>query len=195
MLGAVPSDLFPHIDTQRFCELVVDGDTTPIPDPADLDANTNAVKIVNAAQTKIVQACRKSQIYSIQQLKDLVYASQQDNPQGDQIMLLISDITWCRLTTRKRLAPNSPQQKEPACKEAEDLLDRLQKGERLWVLEGIPQRNEAGEVIGTYGDAGPQAGLMEGGTLTAACEDPPNLFGCKWNNCGPYSTGSGGCCG
>lgn len=201
MLGAIPSDLYPYIDTQRFCELCVDGDSE-IPAPDDLDDNVNAVRNVNYAQGLICEAARKGQQYSLQQLKDLVYAAQQENPQGEQIMGLISDLTWCRIVKRKRPAPGAPQGEYPECRDAQAYLDRLQKGERIFVLEGIPQRNELGVVVGVYGDAVPAAGLMETGSLTRPCDNPPQLWGCKHNRCGDnggIGTGTdaagGGCCG
>lgn len=190
MLGAIPSDLFAYIDTQRFGELCVDGDTAP-PTTSELDSNAYAVANVNAAQALIVQACRVSQTYSLQQLKDLVYAAQNDNPQGDQIMLLIADLTWCRIVTRKRPAPKSPQGEYPECKDAEERLNALKRGERIFVLEGMLRRNELGNVVGVYGQEIPDAGLLEAGQLTSPCANPPQLWGCKQNNCGPRCGGAG----
>lgn len=125
---------------------------------------------MRAASGYVVQAVRNKNQYSLQQLRDLVYDVQSGGVggiiMGDQLMKLIADIAWCMANTRKRYSVDAPQTKDPACQSSQEYLDRLQKGERIFVLEGVQIRNPDGTLTGQYYTSDiPEVGVLEGERL------------------------------
>jgi len=184
MLGAVPSDFISYFDFNRFAEYLVDGTEVAPANPSQLDANTRAINIVNAAQGDVAAACRKGDYYELQQLRDLVRAGKSSNALqaslGAQILDLIADCAWCRATRRKRYTKASPQGEDPSCEIAENKLEQLRHGERIFVLDGVEQTDGAGNVLGVYGEAVERAGVMEGSQLVAeTIDNAVRLWGCK----------------
>jgi len=179
MLGSLPSDLFPYWDVERAAELVTDGTAAvPSADAAGLNASTKMVNLVRAAEGKVVKACREKSLYSLQQLRDLVYHEQTDSSNGQQILSLIGNLVWCHLNQRKRYSADSPQGKDPACAESKDDLDRLRRGERIFVLEGVAVRDSSGNLTGQlYGTDIPDAGILEGGRLHSNIDGATRFWG------------------
>lgn len=182
MLGTRPSDLFPYIDVPRFAELLVDNAET-IPEGATaIDANTRAQTLVRAAEGVVCEAVTEGNRYTLQQLRDLVYNVQSGGVngviQGDSLIALISDTLWCRAFGRKRYSADSPQGKDPACVESQKYLDRLRKGERIFVLDGVAIRNENGTLTGDfYGSEIPVAGHLEGERLHSNIDTAHRFWG------------------
>jgi hypothetical protein len=196
MLGAVPSDLFPYWDVPRFAECLVDGEETIPEGAAAINANARAKALVRAAEGKIAEAVRYKAQYTLQELRDLVYNVQSGGVNGvimgDSLMSLIADVVWCMTIGRKRYSAESPQGRDPACKNSQDYLDRLQKGERIFVLQGVAIRDENGALTGEYyGTQIPDAGVLEGGRLHSNIDLAQRFWG-NANRTGlPYPYGYG----
>lgn len=196
MLGARPSDLFPWFDASRFAELLVDGDETVPTTSSAIDANARAKSLVRSAEGRIVEAVRNKAQYSLQELRDLVYNVQSGGVNGvimgDSLLSLIADILWCQTFGRKRYSADSPQGRDPACKSSQEYLDRLQKGERVFILQGVAVRDENGTLTGEYyGTQTPDAGILEGGRLHSNIDQARRLWGDTNRSRLPYPFGYG----
>jgi hypothetical protein len=192
MLGVVPSDVLAYIDFKRLSELVVDDNEVPPITPDALNNHLKAKQLVNSAQGTLVQACRRGQYYSLRQLRDLVRnAHLADDPgqdPGQQIMSIIADIVWCRAIGRKRYPKGTPQGDDVAYDRYTMQLDQLRRGERVFVLEGVEETDDAGNVIGVYTDTIPAAGILTGGQLVADTNAATRLWGCNLDR--PSGAGS-----
>lgn len=189
MLGAVPSDIIPYVDFDRFSDLVVDGSSDPPETPTDLDANAVAVGLLGGAQATIVMACRKSNIYSVQQLKDLVRNAQLNVPAGQapgqQLIMLIADTAWCQIVKRRRYPKGTPQGDDETCKRSQEMLEELRTGNRIFELDGVEETDGSGNVIGVYASDAAAAGLMEAGVLAdCAIQNANRLWGCNIDRAG-----------
>jgi len=151
---------------------------------------------VRAAEGKIVEAVRNKAQYSLQELRDLVYNVQSGGVNGvimgDSLMCLIADVVWCHTVGRKRYSADSPQGKDPACKNSQEYLDRLQKGERIFILEGVAIRDETGALTGQYyGTQVPDAGVLEGERLHSNIDMATRFWGNTNRTRLPYPFGYG----
>lgn len=199
MLGARPSDLFPWFDTSRFAELLVDGDETVPTTSSAIDANARAKSLVRGAEGKVVEAVRNKSQYTLQELRDLVYNVQSGGVGatggvivGDSLLSLIADILWCQTFGRKRYSADSPQGKDPACQSSQEYLDRLQKGERIFVLQGVAVRDENGTLTGeVYGTQVSDSGVLEGSRLHSNIDLARPLWGETNRSRLPYPFGYG----
>lgn len=208
MLGCLPSDLTDFFDFNRFAELLCDTDQEPVTTGSALDALPRAKNIVAAAENLIVQACRTRDTYSLQELRDLVRdyhlppgtisgtgtAAHEVGLSGQQLIMLVADLSWCRAMKRKRWVKDSPQGQDPACEDAEAKLDQIRAGDRIFVMQGVEVYDLLGNWTGGwYGTEAPDAGVIQSGNLnthTGLCA--PRLFGCDLDK--PRRSGSGFCC-
>lgn len=196
MLGTLPSDCFPYWDVNRFAELLVDGDETVPVGSSQINANARAKALVRAAEGKIVEAVRNKAQYTLQELRDLVYNVQSGGVNGiimgDSLISLIADLVWCHTFGRKRYSADSPQGKDPSCKNAQDYLNALQKGERVFILQGVAIRDENGTLTGEYyGTQVPDAGVLEGERLHSNIDMAERFWGDTNRTRLPYPYGYG----
>ncbi len=196
MLGTIPSNLIPYFDFNRFAEYLVDGQETIPANAAALDANLRAIAIVQTAEGEVAEACRARQMYSIQVLRDLVWDYQNpgafpDGTFGAQIMRVLADLAWGQANLRKRYSKDTPQGQDPGFQYGADKLEKLQRGSRIFIIEGMRQRDPtSGAVIGRYlGQDKPAAGIMTGSTLKSGIGNPPGVWGNLPGN--PWGTGGG----
>lgn len=213
MLGSVPSDLVDFFDFGRFAELLCDGNESPVTTTSALNALPRAVNLVRTAESAVAMACRTKAIYTLQELRDLVRDyhlpagtisgtgadAHEVGISGQQIIALIADIAWCRANLRKRYTKESPQGQDPACEDAENRLNLLKSGERIFVLDGVMKYDGDTWTGDWYGSEVSDAGLMGSGNLNDAGLCAPRLWGCKINRYCPDSTvnqtgGSNPCC-
>lgn len=193
MLGARPSDLFPYFDVSRFAEFLVDGKETVPTSPTTIDANLRAVALVRSAEGRIAQAVRAKNQYTLQQLRDLVRDGQlPDGIMGQQILKLIADVVWCNTGGRKRYSVDSPQARDPACKDSQDYLDRLQRGERIFVMEGVAVYDGTTPTGEVYSDEVSQVGVLEGSRLHSNIDCARRFWG-NTNRSFPHTTGGSFC--
>lgn len=152
---------------------------------------------MRAAEGKIVEAVRNKAQYTLQQLRDLVYNVQSGGVNGvimgDSLMSLIADTVWCMTVGRKRYSLDSPQARDPACKTSQEYLDRLQKGERIFILQGVAIRSETtGALTGQYyGTEVPDAGVLEGERLHSNIDLATRFWGNANRSQLPYPFGYG----
>ena len=213
MLGTNPSDCVDFFDFNRFAELLCDGNTTPVTTTSALDALPRAVNLVRAAEGLVVMACRTKNYYTLQQLRDLVRDyhlpagtisgtgadAHLVGISGAQIIQLIADLVWCKANTRKRYTKESPQGQDSACEDAENKLNLLKSGERIFVMDGVMVYDSLGNWTGTwYGSDASDAGEMLAGNLNDAGLCAPRLWGCKLNRYSPdsplFNAGDGSSC-
>lgn len=160
--GAVlyPSQFGPFLDTGRAMQLLYDdADLAADEDPAawsTVDGNERAFYLAQAAWREIVQACARGKIYTVQELTD--YAN--DPVRGLDLVQLASDIFWCRLIRRRRYTPGDPQEQASECKEAQEKLQMLRQGERIFDLTGVTASDGT-----TYGSQVAEAGAISVGRL------------------------------
>lgn len=193
MFGSVPSDLIDFFDFNRYAELLCDGNEVPVATPSQLDALPRAVNLSGAAENIIAMACRQRSVYTLQQLRDLVSDyhlppgtisgtgadAHEVGISGQQLIELIADVAWCQANRRKRYAVDSPQAKDPSCDRAEERLNLLRSGERIFVMDGV-QKFDGNTWTGTwYGPEVSLAGVMHGGSLSNAGLCAPRLWGCN----------------
>ena len=196
-----PSDLVDYMDTNRVCELLVDEGEDAIV-VADLDTNDRAIKIAQRAWYYMTMATRRGDIYLGRELIDLA----NDSARGQPLVELVANIFWCSLQKRRRYTKDEPQAQDPACEEAEKMLEMLRNGERIFVLDGVTTTNSAGTATGTYENVkGPpttlQVGALgsDGGNCASRLD---RFFGrCTTDTCGSsdgtyrnYNRGGSGCC-
>ena len=213
MLGSLPSNLVDFFDFNRFAELLCDGNTSPVTTSAELDALPRAVTLVRTAEGMVAMACRTKNTYSLQQLRDLVRDYQlpagtisgtgadahEVGISGHQIIELIANLAWCKANSRKRYTKDSPQGQDPACEYAEDRLNLLKAGERIFVMDGVMQYDGTTWTGTWYGGEISEAGTMSSGNLNDAGLCAPRLWGCKIGRYGPSSRviqngGGNSCC-
>ncbi len=176
--GAVlyPSQFGPFVDTKRAMSLLHDeddlDDDEAVPAWATVDGNERAFYLANAAWREIVQACARGKIYTVAELTD--YAN--DPVRGLDLVNLAADIFWCRLVRRRRYTPGDPQEQASECKEAQERLQMLRQGERIFDLTGVTNSTTGG----VYGSEVAEAGAISVGRLGGQrCEHGARRFwGC-----------------
>lgn len=176
--GAVlyPSQFGPFLDTKRAMSLLHDegdlGDDEAVPAWATVDGNERAFYLSQAAWREIVQACARGKIYTAAELTD--YAN--DPVRGLDLVQLASDIFWCKLIRRRRYTPGDPQEQASECKEAQERLQLLRQGERIFDLTGVANSTAGG----TYGSEVAEAGAISVGRLGGQrCDHSADRFwGC-----------------
>lgn len=183
MLGTKPSNLINYFDFYRFAELLIDGKETASATPAALDVNPRAVAVVASAEIDVLNAVRQKQLYSLIVLQDLVRDYQLGGTPpagtyGQQLVSIIADLAWKHAIKRKRYPEGTPQGDDPAAKISNEQLELLQKGNRIFVIEGMVQTDGMGNVIGTYGgQEKPLAGLLLGSTMRSDIGRPVGVWG------------------
>lgn len=176
--GAVlyPSQFGPYLDTNRVMELVHDAadldDDEAVPAWTTVDGNERAFFLTQAAWRLILQAARRGEVYGLQELTD--YAN--DVVRGADLVQLAADLFWCQLIKRRRYTEGEPQGKDPACKTAEEKLELLRRGERIFDLYGVTDSVNGG----TYGNPIGEATAISVGTFGATdqLKTARRMFGC-----------------
>lgn len=177
MLGTLPSDLITFFDFNRFAELLVDGQEVVPATTAELDLNTRAIQIVGAAEFDVLEAVRTKQHYTIQQLKDMIIDFHNGGQYGVQLLKIIADLAWGHANLRKRYSKDTPQGQDQGFDLGEKTLKALSDGEKIFVISGMNQTDGNGNVIGTYGEQIPNAGLVSGSSIRTDVGRPPGLWG------------------
>ncbi len=193
-----PSDLVDYVDGDRVMELLTNGseitEGVEYEDVSEIDDNARAVKLTNAAWFKVMMACRRGDIYLGRELVDLA----NDAVRGQPLLQLVADLFWCSLIRRRRHVEGEPQAKDPSCEDAEKMLEMLQSGHRIFVLDGVTQTSAGGVSIGTYGnELGPPTALSVGemGSVATGVDPLNRFFGCtSWPRAYGAGGGRGGCC-
>ncbi len=201
----VPSDLAPYLDWYKFGTLLCTRTTDKPPNTlAELDANALAKELVRSAYNEILQAVLKGEKYSLDQIKDLVLdfiASKESRPSanlGQQIVTLVADLAWAAAVRRKRYVKESPQGVDPSVEKSKEDLDRLRRGERIFILDGVDVTDSTGNPQVPpvkYGKEIEVAGHTVGGSLLNNSHCPTGLWGCE-SHCDDLGRGRsrGGCC-
>ena len=167
-----PSQLLPFVDGGRAMQLLYDdGDLDDDEDPAaatTIDGNVNAFNLCQAAWREVVQACARGKIYTITELTD--YAN--DAVRGLDLIQLVADIFWCKLIRRRRYTPEDPQAQASECQEAQEKLQALRTGERIFDLTGVTASDGS-----TYGSEVAEAGAISVGRLGGQrCDNSADRF-------------------
>jgi hypothetical protein len=137
--GAVlyPSQFGPYLDTRRAMELLYDdseldeGEDAPSFD--QIDGNDRAFFLAQAAWREVLMAATRGELYTIQQLTDLA----NDPVRGQDLVALCADLFWRRLVKRRRYVQGEPQAEDATGDRAEQTLEALRRGERIFNLEGV----------------------------------------------------------
>lgn len=193
-----PSDLVDYLDTKRTMSLLYDeGELDDDEEPAsidDIDDNSRAVTLARAAWSEVLAACRRGNIYLQRELVDLA----NDSARGQYLVELVADIFWCKLVKRRRYVQGDPQAEDPACQRAQEKLEMLRRGERIFVLDDVVSTDTGGGATGVYSDSVSKAGAISVGTFGQTnLRRPDNRFwGCVSNEFNDsLSGGSGSNCG
>ncbi len=175
--GAVlaPSQFGPYVDRKRSMELLYDDgeldDDEAVPAWATVDGNETAFMLAQAAWRDILEAARRGEVYSLQELTD--YAN--DLVRGADLIKLAAGLFWGSLIERRRYTKGEPQGEDPAYEKAQRRLQELRLGERIFDLEGVA--NSSG---GSYTNELGVASAISVGTFGATdqCKTARRLWGC-----------------
>lgn len=153
-----PSQLLPYFDNMRAMELLYDenelvdattGAAIDIPSSDTIDGNARAHAIAARAWGTMKAAVRRGNVYRDRELIDLA----NDDIRGQMLIELLANIFWCSLLKRRRYVPEEPQGKDQACVDAEEALERLRRGDRIFVLDGVSVTDDDGNPTGdVYGN-------------------------------------------
>ena len=188
-----PSFCTPYFDWRRFAELLCDGKDVPVQHEASLDQNVRALELTRAAYTDLLMAVRRGNKYTKKEIEDLIvdYTLEEEGAQlGQQVISLVADLLWIRAITRKRYVKDNPQGADPAIERTDDLMDKLRRGERIFVLEGVHITDDNYQPQSPavyYGAEIPNAGYATGGDpVNEVGDGPTSLWGCSRRTPGRY---------
>jgi hypothetical protein len=166
-----PSQLLPYMDGRRTMELLYDdGDLAEgvaVPGPDTIDSNDRAFFLVQAAWQDVLTACRRGQIYGSRELTDLA----SDPVRGQGLIELVADLFWHKAVKRRRYPVNDPQSEDPGQKEAQDMLELLRTGVRIWDLTGVTRTDSTGAAVGTYANPLGDTTALQAGRLGSTDRD------------------------
>lgn len=200
------SDLTPYFDWKRFAQLLCDVNTDiPAGSETALDTNLRALALIKTAYSDLLMAVLEGEQYSKKEIEDLVWAflaKSTNEYLGRQVISIVADLLWMRAVQRKRYTAETPQGKDPTIERAENALEMLKKGLRIFVMEGVFITDDKGvATLDTYGNEKPVAGHAVGGDGSLLNDGyPSKLWGCKH---GPnfddsrhirFRDDGGGCC-
>ncbi len=209
MFGTVPGDLVDFFDFTRFAELCCDGSEVPVTTVSALNALPRAINLVGAAENQVAMAVRQRATYTLQELRDLVRDyhlpagtisgtgadAHLVGISGQQLITIIADLAWAGANRRRRYAKGSPQEEDPSRPEAEERLNLLREGSRIFVLDGV-EVWDGDTWTGTwYGPEVSEAGIMVGGSIIdygLFCK--PRMWGCKTGSVHSPRVSSNPCC-
>lgn len=190
-----PSDLVDYLDTKRAMELLFDdGDLNDDEEPPsvdDIDDNSRAVTLARAAWAEVVAACRRGNLYLGRELVDLA----NDAARGQYLVELVADIFWCKLVKRRRYVQGDPQAEDPACQRAQEKLELLRRGERIFVLDDVTATDTGGGATGVYSDTVEKAGAISVGTFGQSnmCHPDNRFWACTTSEAHDTTLGGAGC--
>jgi hypothetical protein len=171
-----PSQLLPYLDTRRAMELLYDDgeldEDEDAPDGDVIDGNERAFALCQAAWREVVMAATRGELYTLQQLTDLAA----DPVRGQDLVSLVADLFWRRLVRRRRYVKGEPQADDAAGEAADQLLEALRRGERIFNLEGVADSVNGG----TYeNELGERTALSVGRLGSTDLDHPEDRFwGC-----------------
>lgn len=174
-----PSDLLPILDKNRVFDLCVDeGETRP--NSNNIDSNARALALAREAWYHMTMACRRGDIYEGRELIDLA----NDSVRGRPLIGLVARIWWGLLLEGRVYTEPEPQANDPRLKRAEEQLEQLRQGERIFVLDGVTQTDSDGASIGTYANEKGEPTTLQVGQLGQSdCSTPDDRFWACTNPC------------
>jgi hypothetical protein len=184
-----PSQFLPYIDGARAVELCFDEGTiavgTAYPDPSQIDGLDNARAIADGAWYEVLTACSRGEIYQGRELIDLA----NDPSRGQVLIKLLANLFWADLIGRRRYAQGEPQAEDVGYKRAQETLEQLRLGERVFDLTGVVQTDASGVPTGSvYGNPVGEASHMSSGRLGVSrtrphCRQPDDRFWVRGRRC------------
>lgn len=191
----VPSDFINFLDGGRVCDLLIDeGEDAVVID--DIDSNERALDFADDAWGQVLMACQRGDVYSHRELVD--YAN--DSIRGKPLRKLVAYIFWTSCLGRRGYTESEPQAADPKIKQSEGMLESLQSGHRIFVLENVAITDSDGVATGeNYTNVKGVPTALQVGKLGNNCYDPSDRFwGCTTPRCSgdPISTyrPRGECC-
>lgn len=145
-VAVFPSQLLPFLDGARAMELLADDGET-VSESTAIDGNSRAFALCQAAWTDMLGACTRGDIYRKRELIDLA----SDPFRGMVLIELIADLFWGKLIKRRRYVQGEPQAEEAGVERARQALDLLERGQRIFNLDGVAITDSSGVLTGaTY---------------------------------------------
>ncbi len=172
-----PSMLTPYFDTRRAMQLLYDdgelAESADAPSVNTIDGNSRAMALAQSAWYHVLMAARRGDIYTGRELIDLA----NDPVRGQDLLQVLADLFWCRLIKRRRYTEGEPQGKDGACEAAENALEQLRQGIRIFVLDGVAITDEDGTATGdTYTNVMGAPTALSVGQLGSNCARPEDKF-------------------
>lgn len=132
------ADLFAYHDPNQVADMILDGDD-PRPTVAQMSSASNkygalVLRFLRAASGRVESACTVSKMYTVDDLQELYDPtdSANDNTASREVLIkLVADLCFWMLCQRRQ--PNSGDPRNvPGAVEANELLNQLRDGERIF---------------------------------------------------------------
>lgn len=181
MAYATPADFLFAYDARRVAELLSDTDNPVTPD--DIANNETLLRLLEDASAEVRLACRVGERYTADHLAALAV----DPTHKYSLIRLVNDICYAFLVSRRGYSSKELQDLAPNWERAQQMLEWLRLGERVFDASGAPEAGAAVDVITPL-----QSTRCTIVSKASRLFGPISVGGNDRYNCPPSG---GGCCG